>query len=155
MILALLAAPAVAQTLTLRGLAGAALTVSQADLDALPGATVSLPIHGQTHVFQGPLLIDVLARAGAPRGPALHGPELADAVVASARDGYRVVLGLGEVDPTVRPNRVILADRMDGAPLPATDGPFRLVIEGDLEPKRAARMITEIDVVRVGDVPGN
>lgn len=37
---------------------------------------------------------------------------------------------------------------MDGQPLPARDGPFRLVVEGDLRP---ARMVTAIKAVTLGE----
>jgi hypothetical protein len=83
---------------------------------------------------------------GAPAGKGLHGPALADFVVVSAKDGYRVVLGLAETDPGVRTEKILLADRAEGAPLPPTEGPFRLVIEGDLRPVRSARMVTSIGV---------
>lgn len=148
--LVLLGQPVLAQSLTLKGLAGQSATVTAADLASLPRATVILDAHGEKHVYEGPLLVDVLAKVGAPTGQALRGVELADAVLVSAADGYRVALGLAEADPGTRPNRVILADRADGAPLSAKDGPFKLVIEGDLRPARSARRVTEIEVVRLG-----
>jgi DMSO/TMAO reductase YedYZ molybdopterin-dependent catalytic subunit len=148
--LALLAQPALAQSLELKGLAGQTATLTAADLASLPRQTVTFNTHGEKHVYEGPLLIDVLAKVGAPSGQALRGAELADAVVVSAADGYRVALGLAEADPGTRPNRVILADRADGAPLAAKDGPLRLVIEGDLRPARSARQVTGIEVIRLG-----
>jgi hypothetical protein len=57
-----------------------------------------------------------------------------------------VVLGLAETDPGVRSEKILLADRAEGAPLPANEGPFRLVIEGDLRPVRSARMVKAIAV---------
>jgi DMSO/TMAO reductase YedYZ molybdopterin-dependent catalytic subunit len=46
---------------------------------------------------------------------------------------------------------LILANRMDGRPLPEKDGAFRLVVEGDLRPARSARLVTAIRVVKLGD----
>jgi DMSO/TMAO reductase YedYZ molybdopterin-dependent catalytic subunit len=63
-----------------------------------------------------------------------------------ASDGYRVVIGLAETDPGVRHEKILLADRVEGGPLPPTEGPFRLVVEGDLRPVRSARMVTAISV---------
>ncbi len=121
-------------------------------LAALPRVSVPLTIHGQAHVFEGPLLIDVLKAAGpeygVETGPTLRGPALAQAVVVRAADGYAVVFGLAELDPGTRPNRIILADTVDGAPLTAEDGPLRLVAEGDLRPARSVRQVTAVEVVR-------
>lgn len=150
--LALLASPALAQNLTVKGPSGA-ITLDAAAIAALPRQTVTLEAHGAKHDYSGPLLIDILAKAGAPTGKALRGPELAGAVLITAADGYQVVIGLAEADPNTRPNRMILADQADGAPLPADSGPFRLVIEGDLRPARAARQVTQVEVFLVGRPP--
>lgn len=149
--LSLLAAPVLAQSLSLTGPAGQTATITSADLAALPRHTVVLDAHGQKNSFEGPLLIDVLAKVGAPTGKALRGAELSNAVIVSASDGYQVVIGLTEADPGTRPNKIILADRMDGQPLPEKDGAFRLVVEGDLRPARSARMVTGIKVVKLGE----
>lgn len=149
--LSLLAAPVVAQSLSLIGPAGQTATLSSADLAALPRHTVVLDSHGQKNRFEGPLLIDVLAKVGAPTGKALRGAELSNAVIVTASDGYQVVIGLTEADPGTRANKIILADRMDGKPLPEKDGAFRLVVEGDLRPARSARMVTAIKVVKLGE----
>lgn len=149
--LSLLAAPVLAQSLSLTGPAGQTATVTSADLAGLPRHTVILDAHGQKNSFEGPLLIDVLAKVGAPTGKALRGAELSNAVIVTASDGYQVVIGLAEADPGTRPNRIILADRMDGKPLPEKDGAFRLVVEGDLRPARAARLVTAIKVVKLSD----
>ena len=147
--LSLLATPVLAQDLAMVGPDGKAVTLSATDLAALPRAVVGLDAHGERHRYEGPLLIEVLAKAGAPTGKALHGPAMADVVLVEARDGYAVALGLAETDPATRPNRMILADRRDGAALPADEGPYRLVIEGDLRPARSARMVSRIVVRRL------
>lgn len=149
-VLSILATPALAQSLALVGPDGQAVTLSAADIAELPRQTVTFAGHGESHVFEGPMLIDVLAKAGAPTGKALRGAEMADVVLVEATDGYAVALGLAEADPGTRPNRIILADKADGAPLASTDGPFRLVVEGDLRPARSARMVGKLSVLRLG-----
>lgn len=139
-----------AQTLALKGPAGQAVMLTAAEIAALPRVSIAFDAHGQKHTYEGPLLIDVLAKAGAPTGKALRGPALAQAVVVRAADGYAVVYGLAELDPGTRANRVILADKADGAALGAKDGPFKVVAEGDLRPARGARLVTTIDVVDLG-----
>ncbi len=151
LVLAALAAPAAtAQTLALKGPAGQTVTLTAADVAALPRVGLTFDAHGRKHAYEGPLLIDVLAKAGVPTGKALRGPALAHAVIVRASDGYAVVYGLAELDPGTRANRVILADRADGAPLDAKDGPFKVVAEGDLRPARGARLVTAIEVVNLG-----
>lgn len=145
--------PALAQSVDLTGPAGQHVTLTAAQLAVLPRVKVTLDNHGTQHDFEGPLLIDVLAKAGAPTGAAIHGPELATIVLVTAKDGYQVAIGLGEADPGTRPNRIILADRSDGQPLGATAGPFQLVIEGDVRPARSARMVTAIEVRRLSARP--
>jgi hypothetical protein len=140
--------PAAAQTLSLSGAAGRHATLTTADLAAMPHVQVTTRAHGQTHVYDGVMLGDVLARVGAPRGEAIKGPELATVVRFTARDGYQVVLDLAQTDPVTRASRVIVADREAGAPL-KDDGPFRLVIEDDLRPARSARQIEKIEVLRL------
>ena len=152
----LLSAPGAAQpsppTVVIKGEAGQSVTLTPADLDALPQAGVTLAHDGHSWTLTGARLDAVLAKVAAPLGSALHGPALADAVLIKASDGYRVVLSLGDIDPGVRPEDrlgpVILADRQDGKPL-GKDGPFRLAVGGDLRPARSARNVVEIDVMRL------
>lgn len=91
----------------------------------------------------------MLAKVGTPTGKAIHGPEMADVVLVRAQDGYAVAFGLAELDPGTRSNRIILADKADGAPLGGKDGAFKLIAEGDLRPARSARMVSQIEVLRL------
>lgn len=152
--MALLASPAAAQTLSLTGPEGQSVTLSAADIAALPRQTVTFAGHGESHVYEGPLLIDVLAKAGAPTGKALRGAALANVVLVEAGDGYKVAFGLAEADPGTRANRMILADKADGAPMGEGQGPFRLIVEGDLRPARGARMVSAIKVMNLGGGKG-
>jgi hypothetical protein len=138
--------------LVIKGEAGQVVTLTAADLDALAQASVTLSHDGHSFTLSGARLDAVVAKVDAPLGKGLHGPALADVVLAKGADGYRVVLSLGDVDPGVRPETlvgpVILADRQDGKAL-GTDGPFRLAVGGDLRPARSARNVVEIDVLRL------
>ena len=141
---------AAAQSVSLRGPEGQTRSVSLAELAAMPHESATLVSeHGPAKRYDGVPLTLLLQSVGAPAGKALRGPALADLVVVSGSDGYRVVLGLAETDPGVRPEKMLLADRVEGAPLPPSEGPFRLVIEGDLRPARSARMVTAIRVEAV------
>jgi len=145
--LALVATPAAAQTITLKGPTGQTATLTAKDVAALPHVGFTFDAHGQKHAYEGVLLIDLLAKVGTPTGKDLGGKALADAVRVTAADGYQVVFGLGEADPGTRPNRIIVADKADGAAIGGNDGPFKLVVEGDLRPARGARQVTLIEVI--------
>jgi hypothetical protein len=137
-------------SVALTGLDGQQATLTLADLETLPRVKVSANQHGALHIFEGTLLGDVLAKVGAPSGNAIRGAELADVVIIEARDGYKVALDLAGTDPAMRAdNRVILANRMDGSPLDAKAGPVQLVVEGDLRPARAVRMVSAIRLERL------
>ncbi len=131
---------------TLSGPAGQSLALSPADFVDMPRLSVAADFHGEKHSFEGVDLSALLARAGAPTGPAMRGAELTHVVIVTARDGYRVALSLAETDASVTTRKIILADRQDGRPIPVADGPFRLVVEGDLKPARSARMVESIEV---------
>ena len=148
-VLASLSTGAFAQSITLKGPTGQTATITAADLASLPRVSFSFDAHGEKHVYEGPLLIDVLAKVGAPIGKAIHGPEMADVVLVTAQDGYQVAFGLAEIDPATRADRIILADKADGAPLAAQDGAFKVVAEGDLRPARSARRVSHIEVLRL------
>jgi hypothetical protein len=147
--LAGLATSALAQSISLKGPGGQAATLTAAELATLPRVSFTFDSHGEKHVYEGPLLIDVLAKVGTPTGKAIHGAEMANVVLVKSQDGYQVAFGLAELDPGTRPNRIILADKADGAPLGGKDGAFKLVAEGDLRPARSARMVTEVEVLRL------
>ena len=72
------------------------------------------------------------------------------AVVAEARDGYRVAFTLGELDPLLGKARVVLADRCNGTMLDESDGPFRLAVEGD---ERGARSVRQVTSLRLAQIP--
>ena len=146
--LAVLAGPALAQSVALQGPDGQAATLSAADLAALPHVSVTAPQHGKTSTFEGAPLGDVVARVGAASGKAVRGPELATVIRVTAKDGYQVVFGLAETDPGTRKGKIILAGRDASGPL-KEDGPFRIVVEDDLRPARSARMVEKIEVIRL------
>ncbi len=138
---------AFAQTIALRGPGGQMRTLTAADLAAMPHEqVVQASEHGPPRTYGGVPLTLLLQSVGAPTGKALHGPGIAEVVVVTASDGYRVALALAETDPFLRAQKILLADRADGAPLGQNDGPFRLVVEGDLRPTRSAKDVTAIAV---------
>jgi hypothetical protein len=136
-------------SVALTGLDGQRSTITMAELDGLPRVELKSKQHGVVHNYEGALLGDVLKKVDAPSGKAIHGAELADVVIVQARDGYTVALDLAGTDAITRPERVIIADRVDGAELSPEIGPFQLVVEGDLRPVRSVLMVNAITLKRV------
>jgi hypothetical protein len=156
---ALMAGPSAAQTpfgaspaptLTIAGDITTPLTLSPADLKALPRTTLTVrQDDGTTVTYEGVLVGELLKRAGAPLGRDLSGQALATYVLASASDGYRVVYSLGELDPAMTGEEVIVADTIDGKALFDYQGPFRIVAPHDKRGARSVRMLERLDVVRL------
>jgi DMSO/TMAO reductase YedYZ molybdopterin-dependent catalytic subunit len=147
------APPALAQLagVALVGPAGKTIIVDSKALAAGPRASVATEIHGKKAVYEGAPLTSLLAKVDAPTGDKLRGNELSSVVLVTASDGYQIALSLAETDPAVRKGAVILADKADGKALPAEEGPYRLIVEGDLKPARSARMVVKIEVKRLGE----
>jgi DMSO/TMAO reductase YedYZ molybdopterin-dependent catalytic subunit len=140
------AAPA--PELKITGAVSTPLTLTQADLKKLPRKTLSVvnPHNKKTEVYEGVPLTELLQKAGVVHGEKLKGSALATYVVAEAEDGYRVVFSLAELDSGILDSDVIVADTMDGADLPAKEGPFRIVAPHEKRPARWVRMLRSITV---------
>jgi hypothetical protein len=82
-----------------------------------------------------------------PNGEHLRGAAMATYVVAEASDNYRVVFSLAELDSVILENDIIVADTLDGAPLPEKEGPFKIVAPHEKRPARWIRMLKSISVV--------
>lgn len=150
----LVASGAAAQSIALTGLAGEKAQLTAADIAALPHQAVTLQLEGKTEACDGVPLSLILAKVGAPQGKALRGPEMADAILVGAADGYHVALALAEADPLMRgEDQIFLADRCSGGPMAPPEGPFRLVVVGDKRPARSARQVTSITLLRLAAGP--
>ena len=127
--------------------AAASRPVDAALLSGLPRLAVQATIHGETHTYEGPALIDVAA-AITPFEQPVRGAALGTVVTVTARDGYRVSFGLAELDAATTGRAIILADTVDGSLIGAEDGPYRVIVEGDLRGARQARMVERIEVIQ-------
>jgi DMSO/TMAO reductase YedYZ molybdopterin-dependent catalytic subunit len=156
---ALGASPALAQTpaaepgaaeLHLGGAVQTPLTLTAADLKKMPRKTLTVtnPHNQKKEIYEGVPLEDLLKKAGAPNGEQMRGSAMAAYVLAEATDNYRVVFSLAELDSGILDSEIIVADTMDGAPLPEKVGPFRIVAPHEKRPARWIRMLKSITVVR-------
>lgn len=142
-------APDAEVTVSLEGSPDRQITVDDALFAALPKSSVMFDDHGEKATFEGVELAKVLERAGAPSGRALRGEHLAYVVVVAARDGYRAVFALAELDAAIGGKAVTLARLRDGRPLSAEEGPYRLVVPSDARAARSVRQVSAIRVVKV------
>lgn len=141
---------AVPPTIRLEGLVASPRALTATDLAALPAhEQATTDKDGKKHVYRGVALRDVLHLAGAPAGKDIHGPVLAEAVLATAADGYQAVFALPEIDADFAPQTILLATSRDGQPLPAHDGPYQLVVPLEKKPARWVRQLTGLRVVKV------
>jgi hypothetical protein len=124
--------------------------VTDATLATTPRDTATMVFHGSAPLrYEGYSLRAVLRAAGISTD-SLRGPALGARLVIEARDGYRVVLALADLDPSLGARRILLADRVDGKALPADEAPWRLIVVGDQRPTRSARQVVRIRVVTEG-----
>ena len=138
-----------ATVLTVVGDVERPLKFTDAGLRGLVRTSVEIEEKGVTRIYEGVWLQELLIKAGTPRGDQIRGKVLSTCVLASARDGYHAVFALAELDPGFRDETVLLADTVDGGPLPADVGPFRLIALGDRRGARSVRMLERIEVLQL------
>ncbi len=142
---ALTPALAQAQILTITGPDGHTATVTDAQLRDLHRLTLTAG-WGDHHTYAGAPVSDLLALVGGPSDVKLHGPALDQIVVVTGSDGFIGVMSIAETARSFREAPVIIADEVDGKPLDAKEGPYRLIIGGELKPARSVRMVTTIEL---------
>lgn len=131
--------------------AGQPLQLSPELWNALPHLSVTAVEHdGERATFEGVPVAEVLRLAGAPLGAELRGQNLRTYIVARAADGYAVVFALAEFDPAFSDRVILIADRRNGEPIRAADGPLRFVVPGD---KRQARWIRKLQSISILTAP--
>lgn len=127
------------------------LILSTEELKKMPRKTLKVvnPHEKKTEVYEGVPLEELLRRAGVPQGSNMRGAAMASYVIAEASDGYRVVFSMAELDPDFLDSEAIVADTLDGAPLDAKQGPFKIVAPHEKRPARWVKMLKSITVVKV------
>lgn len=123
------------------------LTLQSADLAKMKRTTVSLKDRdGAGHDYTGVPISELLDQAGVTTGKQLRGENLSKYMLVKCADGYQVLFSLAELDSSFTDRTIILADSMEGRPLPAGKGPFRLVVPGEKKPARSSFQVVEIVV---------
>lgn len=128
---------------------GKVTVFTEAELAALPRLELTLddPHEKKSHSYAGFAVRELLGRVGAPLGEKLRGGALQLGVIVRAKDGYAVLFSLADFDEAFSPRTLLLADRIDGHPLPERSGPLQLIAPGDKRAARWARMVVSLEVV--------
>jgi len=122
-----------------------------ADLAPLPQRKVEVrDDKGGKATYEGVDAVELLRHTGAPLGEDLRGAKMRLYVSVEARDRYQVVFALADFDPGFTDNVILLADKRDGKPLSAQEGPFRLIVPAD---KRHARWVKQVIGLTVRTAP--
>ncbi len=128
---ALLVSPSQAQTaaapvLRVGGAVSTPLLLTADDLKKMPrkALTVQNTHDAKSEVYEGVRVEDLLGKAGVPQGENLRGTSLASYVIFEGDDGYRVVFSIAELDSGIEDSDVLVADTLNGAPIPSKQGPL-------------------------------
>jgi DMSO/TMAO reductase YedYZ molybdopterin-dependent catalytic subunit len=132
--------------LTVQGDVGKTLSLSLADLSGLPRKvlTVKNEHSGADETYQGVPVLELLKRAGLADDKA---GDVTMQIRAEGSDGYSATILLAELENGPEGGDVIVADTLNGEPIPANLGPLRLVVPGDKKPSRWVRMLRSLTVV--------
>jgi hypothetical protein len=132
-------------TLTVNTGIGQPLTLTLADLQALPQQIITVHnAHSSAdETYSGPLLSDVLAKAGVVLTEKTEHPMLHQYLIATGTDKYWVLYSLAEIHPGLHNAKVIVAIARSGQPL-TTAGQFELIDNLDVKPARWVHNVTTI-----------
>ncbi len=129
---------------------GKTITLTVEDLLNLP--QVEMNVHNAhsnvEEFYSGPLLADVLARAGLKASRETEPLILHSSLVATGSDHYFVLYSLAEVEPNFSSGQVIVAIMKSG--LPNTDGGLiELVNTADAKPARWLQGLTDLNIMSI------
>ena len=102
---------------------------------------------GKEHVYTGILLSDLLKSAGIALGNKRE--SITSYVILKAKDGYKSIFSLAEIDPLFAEQPILIADKIDGNALSQSDAPFQVIVPGDKIQTRWVRQLVSIELVRV------
>lgn len=99
--------------------------------------------------LSGVLLWDLLQMAKVPSPKASGRQRAVMYMKLTGADGQSAVMALVDVDPSFSKRLVLVADRRNGKPLDATEGPWRVFIPDDIRHARWIRGLVAVEVLTV------
>jgi hypothetical protein len=128
--------------------------LERSEIARLPHKTVKVKSSGsKPAIYSGVPLQELLDHVGGMVSATRQQAELGGIVVLESVDGPPVLFALAEFDSALTDKRILLADSKDGKPLVAPEGPFRIIVPDEKEPRRWAKQVWAIYVVRVSGRP--
>lgn len=98
------------------------------------------------HAYQGIALRELLILHNMPIGGARRSEAEKLSVRFSAPDGKTAVYALKEFDAAFSKRNIILAENIDGQPLPEKDGPLQLIAPGETSNERWVSSVNDIEL---------
>ncbi len=143
-LLALAAAAAPSTSVQISGLVQHPQTLTLDAIRALPVHHVDASfttMHGQDHhIWTGALLWDVVTKAGLKDEPGKR-TTMRHVLLVSGTDGYTAAIAIGEIDPMLAGNQIIVAYRGEN-----DLNSLRLIVPGD---KHGARDVHDVAAIEV------
>jgi hypothetical protein len=125
------------------------LTLTADDLAKMPRATATTTSDGNTNTYEGVLLYDILVKAGWQFGHVMGTRAAPACILLTGKDGFQAVFSLAEIDPQFSGVKVLVADKLDGRPLPDKYKPFRVISPNDKMRARSIYSLVKVDVVKL------
>jgi len=130
---------------SLDGLVMTPATYDRAALASLPQST--LTAGGVT--YTGVSLWTLLSKASLITHPEIKNDILREAVIATANDGYKVIISLGEIDPDFGNQPCLIASQQNGADF-VSGGFARLVFPNDV---KKGRWVVNLTSLKISEIP--
>lgn len=132
--------------LKISGEAGRSLTLTLKDIAQMPHTTATIAgKDGKQHAYSGVPVSFMLDKVRDTAAKGSHG-NLSKYLLVKCADGYKVLFSFAELDNSFTNKMVILADSMEGNPLPEARGPLRIVVTDEKKPARSCFQVTEMIV---------
>ena len=120
---------------------------SSADPMKLKSITIKAIGHDhKTHEFSGPLLSDFLSNAGVILGEPAKKQTVSSYIIIRAKDNYKCLIALAELDPLFSSSDIIIASKMDGKALSEKNGPYQIIVPNDKKHGRWIRQVKSIEI---------
>ncbi len=153
------ASPVASTTFTIGGEVTTPLTLSAADLAAMTSQEIKVSFASgsgvQTHTEKGPLLWDLIQKAGVKDDGKGKNPSMRWYVLITANDGYQLIVAGADLDPGFGNAPILVYYQEDGQPIAGAKGPVRIVAPGDKKGGRYVSGVASIEVRTLGSAPLN
>lgn len=101
---------------------------------------------GKLVTYAGVAMHRLLHETQTPLGESLRASALRCYLSVEAKDGYRVVFSLPEIDPAFTDRTILLADEKNSEPLDDRIGPYQIIVPDE---KRHARWVRMVETIRI------